>query len=144
MHRRLAARQLRDSADVDPRYNYTAGFRAASNVIPHLDFGALSMLGNHLVSNRTGMEHNIYQSMLPITVTDVGRGLVKGTDRIITSRSGTFGFNSTCACLELYGSDAALVKRWVVRGSQFEVRVDEGTVVVATPSSCKRCDSTSE
>ena len=137
-------RQPQDSADVDPRYNYTAGFRAASNVIPHLDFGALSMLGNHLVSNRTGMEHNIYQSMLPITVTDVGRGLVKGTDRIITSRSGTFGFNSTCACLELYGSDAALVKRWVVRGSQFEVRVDEGTVVVATPSSCKRCDSTSE
>lgn len=133
-------RQPQDSADVDPRFNYTAGFRPASNVIPHLDFGVLSMLGNHLVSNLTGLENNVYQSMLPMTVTEVGNGFVKGTDRIVTSRSGTFGFNSTCACLELFGSDAALVKRWPVRASRFELRLSGGEVAIATPS-CKRCES---
>ena len=72
-------RQPQDSADVDPRFNYTAGFRPASNVVPHLDFGVLSMLGNHLVSNKTELASNVYQSMLPITVTELGRGFVRGT-----------------------------------------------------------------
>ena len=93
------------------------------------------------------MNLNIFQSMMPITVTEVGRGFVKGTDRIITSASGTFGFSSSnlsslegsCACLELFGPDGALVKRWSVNAAeQFDVRVTGGKVVVATPS-CKQC-----
>jgi hypothetical protein len=43
-------RQPQDSADLDPRWNDTAeGFRPMRNVAPHLTFGVLSMLGNHLV-----------------------------------------------------------------------------------------------
>ena len=101
------------------------------------------MLGNHLLSNHTGLKNNVYQSMLPITVVEVGRGYVTGTDRIVTSRSGIFGFNSSCACLELYGPDASLVRRWHVHTSQFEVYVGAGDVVVATPS-CKQCDNTAD
>ena len=48
-------------------------------MVPHLDFGVLSMLGNHLVSNKTELASNVYQSMLPITVTELGRGFVRGT-----------------------------------------------------------------
>ena len=57
-------RQPQDSADVEPRFNYTAGFRPASNVVPHLDFGVLSMLGNHLVSNASArLDYNLYMAM---------------------------------------------------------------------------------
>ena len=42
-------RQPQDSADIQPRYNFTAGFLARTNLALHLDFGTLSMLGNHMV-----------------------------------------------------------------------------------------------
>jgi hypothetical protein len=142
-------RQPQDSADVDPRFNYTAGFRPASNVVPHLDFGTLSMLGNHLVENRTsttaerGSDYNVFQAMLPITPTSIGHGFVTGNDRIITSSSGTFGFTptATCVCLELFDQEAAFVRRWQVSAAQFDVHVSGGEIVVATPS-CEQCSET--
>ena len=144
-------RQPQDSSDVDPRFNYTAGFRPASNVVPHLDFGTLSMLGNHLVSNASSdLDYNVYMAMLPLTPVDVGPGWVRGTDRIVTTRSGLFGFGSSgrggggseagsvCACVELFNSGAGFVKRWRVNASGFELQIQPGQIAVATPS-CDRC-----
>eukprot|EP01051_Picozoa_sp_SAG22_P001275 SAG22_NODE_48_length_24654_cov_4.406394_23_plen_1288_part_00 len=131
-------RQPQDSSDIDPRFNYTAGFRPASNIVPHLDFGVLSMFGNHLVDNHTA-DYNVYQAMLPITPTSIGPGFVKGTNRIITSRNGTFGFDASTgsACLELFDSGVTFVRRWQASAVQFDVQVSGGEVVVAHRSKHK-------
>lgn len=88
----------------------------------------------------------------PITPTELGGGYVKGSDRLLTSRSGTFGFEGTgtgaagvthaqCACLELFDRGAGFVRRWQVPSSaSFDVVVQEGETVVATPT-CARCSS---
>ena len=186
-------RQPQDSADIQPRYNFTAGFRARTNLAPHLDFGTLSMLGNHMVRVGTmscsacvspqvgvcglfdaallqvdgptdpnlNLSKNVYASMLPITVTDLGAGYVVGTERIITRRSGTYSFGTTCpdsrmdfteqmvaaaagcthatcsgssATVEIFDNNAVFVRQWTVPdvSRPFSILLAAGQMAVAS------------
>jgi alpha-galactosidase len=75
-------RELAQSADRDPRYNFTVGDDPGLNLLAHLDYGALSHLCARLVKN--GSVDSIYRRLTPITPVDVGRGYVLGRKKLVT------------------------------------------------------------
>ena len=128
------------------------------------------MLGNHMVDVPVGdanpelnLSRNVYASMLPMTVTDIGPGYVIGTERLITRQSGTFSFGQQprpaivsdgskgCkqvdrATIELFDAEAVFVREWTVDSTkEFVIQLAAGQLAVATaplPSGCTQLDAT--
>eukprot|EP01043_Picozoa_sp_COSAG02_P061135 COSAG02_NODE_8146_length_2690_cov_3.119259_1_plen_740_part_00 len=82
--------------DIDPKYNATCKGTSdvstciAANILANLDYGVLPFLYDGLFSNGTGP--NVLEHMFPIEVLQIEPGVVWGTNRIVTSKSGSFGF----------------------------------------------------
>lgn len=81
--------------DIDPKYNDTCKNSdlnkcLAQNIIANLDYGVLPFLYDGLFRNGSGP--NVLEHMFPISVLRIEPRVVWGTDRIITSTSGSFGF----------------------------------------------------
>lgn len=84
--------------DVDPKYNATCKGTSdvstciAANILANLDYGVLPFLYDGLFRNGTGP--NVLEHMFPIEVLRIEPGVVWGTNRIVTSKSGSYGFAS--------------------------------------------------
>lgn len=136
--------------DIDPKYNDTCKTSdvntcLAQNIIANLDYGVLPFLYDGLFRNSSGP--NVLDYMFPISVLRIEPGIVWGTDRIITSTSGDFGFaaidsKSGEALPELHDTASSsilvalyfqglLVRNVTVAGAHAQVSIVSGSVDMA-------------
>ena len=94
-----------NKGDDDPRYDLTAECDIAGSqhgrscrwrsLLDMLDFGTLTFGWDWLYTNRT--EDTPQRWMYPTTVVELGKGWVRGVERIITKVDGTFAFEASAA-----------------------------------------------
>ena len=80
--------------DDDPKYA-DIGANVWLNVLAHLDQGVLSFSYDGMWRNSTGS--TCYEKMVPITVTQLGRGFIVGRERVISKVNRTFSAPSALA-----------------------------------------------
>ena len=100
-------REVSQTHDENPKYNGSSpGWDPGLNVGAHLDYGTLSHLCSHVMRNLTQFEGNVYEAMMPLSPTEVGRGYVRADDKAVTTRSGTYSFGcggATARIFDKYG-----------------------------------------
>jgi hypothetical protein len=84
-----------DGQAKDPDATVTIGSDVARNVVAHLDYGALSYF--YGLPYARGAVPNPMQQMFPLTPLEINSGYIIGKERIVTKRSGTFGWHSADA-----------------------------------------------
>ena len=104
--------------DRDPKYNKTCQLCVPGsdhhlpgcvwrNVLDHLDYGVLPYLYDGLFPR--SQAPNILAQLYPITVLEIGPGLVRGKERIVTRHPGvSYGFGSGVA-LDVYTYDKGVL-----------------------------------